>query len=192
MYYRSTAISNTFDPKWEFETLLNLLPDSSQELSIVVFDEDPDNGGDTLVGELCLGVDCIIETLKVKSIVEEWLDMDYCNKGQIMISAKMATNREEEENPETEEEEQYNSPNTMTHEEAVRRLEAEEEKSRITSEIQENEHQAVPGHCEGESSKQKAERIEEDINVPPKNQFHVHFVCFLVLSFTYFVALSLV
>ena len=119
--------------------------------------------------------------------------MDYCNKGQIMISAKMATNREEEENPEAEEEEQYNSPNAARHEEAVRRLEAEEEKSRILSEIQQkNGHHAVPGHCDGESSKQKVERVEEDINVPPKNQFHVHFICFLVLSFTYFVALSLV
>ena len=47
------------------------------ELSIVVFDLDPENG-DSLVGEL--GYDCILQTLKVKNMREEWLDMDYCSK----------------------------------------------------------------------------------------------------------------
>ena len=167
-----------------------LSPDSCQELSIVVFDVGPDNG-DTLVGELCLGVDCILETLKVKTIKKEWLDMDFCCKGQIMISARMLS----EENTSVEHEEQPSKRNSMKHEESVRTLEADEEKSRTTSEIRQNQTghgQAVPGHCDGESPKQKVVRVEEEINVPPKNQFHVHFVCFLVLSFTYFVALSLV
>ena len=73
LYCRSPAVSNTFDPKtlakWEFKTLFEISLDSSQELSIVVFDEDPDGNGDTLVGELCLQVDCIIETLKVMKMV---------------------------------------------------------------------------------------------------------------------------
>ena len=102
-----------------------------------------------------------------------------------MISAKIATTREEKA---PEEEQQCNSPNAIRHEEAVRRLEADKEKHRITSEIQEN-RQDVPGQCDGESSKQKVETIEEEINVPPKNHFHVHFICFLLLSFTYFLSL---
>ena len=143
LYCRSPAVSNTFDPKWEFKTHFELSPDSYQELSIVVFDVDPDNG-DTLVGELCLGVDCILGTLKVKTIKKEWLDMDFCCKGQIMISARMLS----EENTSVEHEEQPSKRNSMKHEESVRTLEADEEKSRTTSEIRQNQTrhgQALPG-----------------------------------------------
>ena len=106
---------------------MELLADSGcQELSLVVFDADPDNG-DTLVGELCLGVDCIHETLKVRNMREEWPDMEYCSKGQIKISAKMVTTREKEGTC-VEDEEHLLKPNSMKHEEAVRTLEVAEEK----------------------------------------------------------------
>ena len=92
-----------------------------------------------------------------------------------------------------EDEKQPLESNSMKHEEAARTLEeAAEEKSRTTSEIRQNRTgQFVPGHSDGES-RQKVEMIEEEINVPPKNHFHVHFICFLLLSFIYLVALSLV
>merc|ERR1712210_111465 len=84
---RSAAIRKSFNPGWNFTTVLDIEPDASQQLEICVFDETID--GDDLIGETCLGVDDIIMTLKVKEIKEAWLDMDYCNNAQIMISTEM-------------------------------------------------------------------------------------------------------
>ena len=85
---RSAAIRKSFNPGWNFTTILDIEPGASQQLEICVFDETID--GDDLIGETCLGVDDIIMTLKVKEIKEAWLDMDYCNNAQIMISTEMA------------------------------------------------------------------------------------------------------
>merc|ERR1711934_614394 len=84
---RSAAIRKSFNPGWNFTTVLDIEPDASQQLEICVFDETID--GDDLIGETCLWVDDIIMTLKVKEIKEAWLDMDYCNNAQIMISTEM-------------------------------------------------------------------------------------------------------
>merc|ERR1712192_377495 len=84
---RSAAIRKSFNPGWNFSAVLDIEPDASQQLEICVFDETID--GDDLIGETCLGVDDIIMTLKVKEIKEAWLDMDYCNNAQIMISTEM-------------------------------------------------------------------------------------------------------
>ena len=72
------------------------------------------------------------------------MDMDFCSKSQIMISARMLS----EENTSVEHEEQPSKRNSMKHEESVRTLEADEEKSRTTSEIRQNQTrhgQALPG-----------------------------------------------
>ena len=62
-----------------------------------------------------------------------------CNKGQIMISVVSVEDKEQ----------QYKS-NSMKNEEAVRTLDADEEKSQTTSEIEQNqEGHAKPGHCDG-------------------------------------------
>merc|ERR1712212_933530 len=76
-------------------TVLDIEPDTSQQLEICVFDETID--GDDLIGETCLGVDDIIMTLKVKEIKEAWLDMDYCNNAQIMISTEMVSKESTED-----------------------------------------------------------------------------------------------
>jgi len=92
---RSAAIRKSFNPGWNFTTVLDIEPDASQQLEICVFDETID--GDDLIGETCLGVDDIIMTLKVKEIKEAWLDMDYCNNAQIMISTEMVSKESTEE-----------------------------------------------------------------------------------------------
>merc|ERR1712226_364922 len=84
---RSSSVRKSYNPKWEFRVNLDIEPDKSQELSIVVFDEDA--SGDDLIGETLVGIDDILMTLKVKDIKEAWLDMDYCNTGQIQISTEM-------------------------------------------------------------------------------------------------------
>merc|ERR1712181_142201 len=84
---RSAAIRKSFNPGWNFTAVLDIEADASQQLEICVFDETIDD--DDLIGETCLGVDDIIMTLKVKEIKEAWLDMDYCNNAQIMISTEM-------------------------------------------------------------------------------------------------------
>ena len=84
---RSPAIRKSFNPGWNFTTVLDVEPDAGQQLEICVFDETMD--GDDLIGETCIGVDDIIMTLKVKEIKEAWLDMDYCNNAQIMISTEI-------------------------------------------------------------------------------------------------------
>merc|ERR1712083_856740 len=92
---RSAAIRKSFNPCWNFTTVLDVEPEASQQLEICVFDETID--GDDLIGETCLGVDDIIMTLKVKEIKEAWLDMDYCNNAQIMISTEMVPKQSIEE-----------------------------------------------------------------------------------------------
>ena len=72
------------------------------------------------------------------------MDMDFCSKSQIMISAKMLS----EENTNVKYEKQPSKRNSVKHEEAVGTLEADEEKSRTTSEIRQNQTrhgQALPG-----------------------------------------------
>ena len=67
------------------------------------------------------------------------MDMDFCSKSQIMIS---------DENTNVRYEKQPSKQNSMKHEESVRTLEADEEKSRTTSEIRQNQTrhgQALPG-----------------------------------------------
>ena len=73
------------------------------------------------------------------------MDMN-CNKGQIMISvAKVSVVVLTVEDKE----QQYKS-NSMKNEEGVRILDADEEKSQTTSEIEQNqEGHAMPGHCDG-------------------------------------------
>ena len=66
------------------------------------------------------------------------MDMN-CNKGEIMISVVSVEDKEQ----------QYKS-NSMKNEEAVRTLDADEEKSQTTSEIEQNqEGHAMPGYCDG-------------------------------------------
>merc|ERR1712181_193561 len=94
---RSAAIRKSFNPGWNFSAVLDIEADASQQLEICVFDETID--GDDLIGETCLGVDDIIMTLKVKEIKEAWLDMDYCNNVQIMISTEMVAKQSTYDSP---------------------------------------------------------------------------------------------
>merc|ERR1712038_756130 len=85
--------------------------------------------GDDLIGETCLGVDDIIMTLKVKEIKEAWLDMDYCNNAQIMISTEMVPKQSIEESS-------CSKPKTTTtadDETSARQLEEEEARAKQKS-----------------------------------------------------------
>merc|ERR1712210_228777 len=126
---RSAAIRKSFNPGWNFTTVLDIESGASQQLEICVFDETID--GDDLIGETCLGVDDIIMTLKVKEIKEAWLDMDYCNNAQIMISTEMVPKSTGDSSCPTPVDKTTTTTTTMTaEEEASARQQEEEERSK--------------------------------------------------------------
>merc|ERR1711936_853370 len=152
---RSAAIRKSFNPGWNFTTVLDIEPGASQQLEICVFDETID--GDDLIGETCLGVDDIIMTLKVKEIKEAWLDMDYCNNAQIMISTEMVPKQSIEESS-------CSKPKTTTtadDETSARQLEEEEarakQKSRKDAEKAKHAIEAEEKAREGAEKERKAE-----------------------------------
>merc|ERR1739844_488270 len=131
---RSAAIRKSFNPGWNFTTVLEVEPDAGQQLEICVFDETID--GDDLIGETCLGVDDIIMTLKVKEIKEAWLDMDYCNNAQIMISTEMVSKQSAEDSSCPTPVDKTTTTTTTTAEEEASARQQEEEKKRAKAEAE--------------------------------------------------------
>merc|ERR1712228_1164326 len=156
MGIRSPAIRKSFNPGWNFTTVLDIESGASQQLEICVFDETID--GDDLIGETCLGVDDIIMTLKVKEIKEAWLDMDYCNNAQIMISTEMVSKQSIEESS-------CSKPKTTTtadDETSARQLEEEEARAKQKSrEDAEKAKHAIEAEEKAREDAEKARKAEE-------------------------------
>merc|ERR1712173_111902 len=114
-------------------TVLEVEPEAGQQLEICVFDET--------IGETCIGVDDIIMTLKVKEIKEAWLDMDYCNNAQIMISTEMVLK-----------DSRNDSATASTAEEVVSPKQSEEEERAAQKAKEENEARRA-----GEKAQQEAD-----------------------------------
>merc|ERR1712032_1433041 len=176
---RSAAIRKSFNPGWNFTTVLDIEPDASQQLEICVFDETID--GDDLIGETCLGVDDIIMTLKVKEIKEAWLDMDYCNNAQIMISTEMVAKKstedlscptamdktttkadEEASARQLEEEEKAKQKAREDAETARKAIEAEEEKKRAKAEAERKAKEEAEAQARAKEEAQKRAKEEEE------------------------------
>merc|ERR1712173_120632 len=123
-------------------TVLEVEPEAGQQLEICVFDET--------IGETCIGVDDIIMTLKGKEIKEAWLDMDYCNNAQIMISTEIVTKdsrndsatastAEEVVTPKQSEEEERAAQKAEDDNEAARRAEEAQQEADLKAKQQEEE-----------------------------------------------------
>merc|ERR1712173_182174 len=142
-------------------TVLEVEPEAGQQLEICVFDET--------IGETCIGVDDIIMTLKVKEIKEAWLDMDYCNNAQIMISTEMvlkdsrndsenASTAEEVVSPKQSEEEERAAQKAKEENEAARRAEEEAQQEADLKAKQEEEEKKILK----EEAERKAREDEEE------------------------------
>merc|ERR1711953_1432056 len=165
---RSPAIRKSFNPGWNFTTVLEVEPDAGQQLEICVFDETID--GDDLIGETCIGVDDIIMTLKVKEIKEAWLDMDYCNNAQIMISTEMVTKdsrndsatastTEEVVSAKPSEEEEIATQKAKEENEAARRAEEEaQQEADLKAKQEEEENKILKAEAESKARKDEEEQ----------------------------------
>merc|ERR1712158_77975 len=175
---RSPAIRKSFNPGWNFTTVLEVEPDAGQQLEVCVFDETID--GDDLIGETCIGVDDIIMTLKVKEIKEAWLDMDYCNIAQIMISTEIVTKdsrndsatastAEEVVIPKQSEEEERAAQKAKEENEAARRAEEEaQQEADLKAKQQEEEKKRLKEEAERKAKEEEDRKAKEEAEAQAK------------------------
>merc|ERR1712083_865227 len=79
---RSKAIKNTVNPEWNFSTEINLKEENLKDLvSIEIYDEDI--GKDDPMGVTYIN----LNTLKNQPINNQWIKLDKCKSGQVLITA---------------------------------------------------------------------------------------------------------
>ena len=79
----STTVNNNQNPVWQFTGYFDVEEQSSNEITIEVFDDD--FGKDDFLGKTIVDIQ---EICKSKEFINKWIPLTKCKSGEILLSAK--------------------------------------------------------------------------------------------------------
>jgi Ca2+-dependent lipid-binding protein len=79
---RTKTVNNDQNPEWEFDFNFDITKDSPETLLLEVFDEDI--GRDDKLGETTIE---LAEIVNITKITNQWIPLDKCKSGEVLISA---------------------------------------------------------------------------------------------------------
>ena len=77
------TVKNNYNPEWDFKAIFDVDHNTSDKLTIEVFDDD--FGKDDSLGNTFLDV---IAVQKNKQLLNKWIPLEKCKSGQILLSAE--------------------------------------------------------------------------------------------------------
>merc|ERR1711981_381710 len=81
---KSQTIDNNQNPEWNYDVILDILKDSPEEITVEVFDKDI-VGKDDKLGLAKLNIPQLVAA---KTMVNEWIKLEQCKSGEVLISAE--------------------------------------------------------------------------------------------------------
>merc|ERR1712212_1119749 len=81
---KSKTVKNNYNPEWQFGSSFTLDEKLSNDIQIEVFDEDI--GKDDKLGHKILKIE---EILSMKNIVNQWVVLEGCKSGEILLSIEL-------------------------------------------------------------------------------------------------------
>merc|ERR1712080_158615 len=82
--YKSKTVNNSHNPEWNFDIKFGIDKETSDEISLEVFDEDM-IGKDDPLGQTKLSLSQIVNQRK---IVNNWIPLEQCKSGEVLFSAE--------------------------------------------------------------------------------------------------------
>merc|ERR1712106_320884 len=80
---KSKTIKNNHNPEWDFTAKFDIKKEVTEGITISVFDDDI--GKDDTLGVKTLDIDAIIKSQHIKN---QWIQLEKCKSGEILISAE--------------------------------------------------------------------------------------------------------
>merc|ERR1712183_351861 len=81
---KSSTVKNNHNPEWDFKASFDVDQNTSDKVTIEVFDDD--FGKDDSLGNTSLDV---IAVQKNKKLLNQWIPLEKCKSGQLLISAEV-------------------------------------------------------------------------------------------------------
>merc|ERR1712168_1576458 len=80
---KSKTVKNNHNPEWNFEATFEVDQNTPETMRVDVFDEDL--GKDDILGHKVLDISTVLEKKKLQN---EWIPLDNCKSGEILLSAE--------------------------------------------------------------------------------------------------------
>merc|ERR1712142_652847 len=80
---KSKTVKNNYNPEWNFDATFEVDQNTPETMRVDVFDEDL--GKDDILGHKVLDISTVLEKKKLQN---EWIPLDNCKSGEILLSAE--------------------------------------------------------------------------------------------------------
>ena len=81
---KSATVKIDHNPEWNFKASFDIDPKISEDIQIEVFDEDL--GKDDSLGHISVNISSV---QKHKQLLNQWIPLDSCKSGELLISAEV-------------------------------------------------------------------------------------------------------